>query len=139
MKLAAICAGILVVALVAFSLYARFVMNPGVMRELREAPDGERARKVMIITLPSGKQIPVNYLHEGNLVYAGADYPWWRELTGAGAPVELLLRGRDLTGHARAVEDDDALRTDVFARLRPTAPLVFGTLVVVELDGDGAG
>jgi len=109
-------------------------MNAGVIRELREQPDGERAKKVMLITLPSGKEIPVNYLREGSKAYAGADFPWWRELRGEGGPVTVLIRGESLRGHGRAVEDDPALRESVFGRLRPTAPGFTGTLVEVSLE-----
>ncbi len=113
--------------------YATFVANPRVEREVREQPDGERARKVMLLTLPSGKTIPVNYLREGGVVYAGADGLWWRELRGEGAPVTMLVRGEMLAGHGRAIEDDPGLRADVFSRLRPTAPAFTGTLVQVEI------
>ena len=108
--------------------------NPKVIRELREEPDGERAKKVMLLTLPSGKAIPVNYLREGDTVYAAADFPWWRELRGGGGRGSVLIRGETLAGMIRAVEDDPALRESVFGRLRPTAPLWAGTLVVIELD-----
>jgi hypothetical protein len=108
-------------------------INPRVARELREDPEGERARKVMLLTLPSGKETPVNYLREGDTVYAAADFPWWRELRGGGGPGSVLIRGETLHGHIRAVEDDPDLRTSVFERLRPTAPAWAGTLVVIEL------
>lgn len=110
------------------------VLNSGIVRELREHPDGERARKVMLLTLPSGKRIPVNYLREGQTVYAGADFPWWRELRAEGAAVTVWIRGETLRGRGRAVEDDPARRATVFAKLRPTAPSWTGTMVVVELD-----
>ena len=113
--------------------YATFVGNPRVEREVREQPDGERARKVMLLTLPSGKTIPVNYLREGDVVYAGADGRWWRELQGEGVRVTMLVRGEMLAGHGRAIEDDADLRADVFSRLRPTAPTFTGTLVQVEI------
>jgi hypothetical protein len=116
-----------------YALFAARIANPRVERELREHPDGERARKVMLITLPSGRTIPVNYLREGDTVYAGADGRWWRELRGAGAQVRVLIRGETLVGHARAVEDDPDHRSKVFDRLRPTAPKIFGTLVEIEL------
>ena len=74
----AVAAGVLVVVAVAVPLYFNFVANPRVTRELLEHPDGERARKVMLITLPGGRRIPVNYLREGDMVWAGADGPWWR-------------------------------------------------------------
>ncbi len=119
-----------------YAVYMARVTNPAVARELREDPQGERARKVMLITLPSGRTIPVNYLREGDTVYAGADGRWWHELRGDGAKVELLVRGETLTGHARAVEDQPEHRSAVFDRLRPTAPKVFGTLVQVDLTTD---
>lgn len=87
----------------------------------------------MLLTLPSGKETPVNYLREGDTVYAAADFPWWRELRGGGGPGSVLIRGETLHGHIRAVEDDPDLRTSVFERLRPTAPAWAGTLVVIEL------
>ena len=36
---------------------------------------------------------------------------WWRNLTGEGGAVRLLVRGRELTGHAVATRDSgsDAL------------------------------
>lgn len=108
--------------------------NSRVINELRDKPDGERARKVMLLTLPSGKQIPVNYLREGDTVYAAADFPWWRELRGGGGPGSVLVRGETLGGHVRAVEDNPELRRSVFERLRPTAPLWTGTLIEIELD-----
>lgn len=130
--------GIAVVGLaaivVAGPLYYAYVMNPKVEQELRDDPDGERARKVMLITLPSGRTLPVNYLREGDTVYAGADGSWWKELRGDGGRGEVLVRGETLAAHMRAVEDDPELRDSVFARLRPTAPRWTGTLVVVELD-----
>jgi len=133
MKYVGIGLGALLVLAAAYAVYAARIANPRVVRELREHPDGERARKVMLITLPSGRTISVNYLREGDTVYAGADGRWWRELRGAGAPVELLIRGETLPGHARAIEDEPERRSQVFDRLRPSAPKIFGTLVQIDL------
>jgi hypothetical protein len=108
--------------------------NARTVCELRDHPDGVRAGRVMVLTLPSGKSLPVNYLREGNVVYAAADFPWWRVLRGGGGRGSVFIRGETLAGHVRAVEDDPALRNSVFDRLRPTAPRYFGTLVVIELD-----
>ncbi len=113
--------------------YMARVTNPAVERELREQPDGERARKVMLLTLPGGRTFPVNYLREGDTVYVGCDGLWWRELRGPGAPVQLYLRGQTLAGRARAIEDDPARRSAVFDRLRPSAPKIFGTLIEIAL------
>jgi hypothetical protein len=122
------------VLIAGYALYVARVVNPGVERELREHSDGERARKVMLITLPSGRTLPVNYLREGDTVYAAADGRWWRQLRGQGAPVELLVRGEALVGQARAIEDDPDHRSAVFDRLRPSAPKFFGTLVQIDLE-----
>ena len=139
MKYALIVIVALATLVIGYLAYAALVANPRVERELREDPDGARARKAMLITLPSGRTIPVNYLREGDVIYAGADGRWWRELRGDGAPVRLLVRGETLDGRARAIEDDPAHRADVFSRLRPTALRFAGTLVQVELVVDRKG
>jgi hypothetical protein len=123
-----------VVLLVGGAFVYSWWMNPRVIRELREDPQGERAQEVMLLTLPSGKALPVNYLRDGDTVYAAADFPWWRELRGEGGRGSVLIRGETLHGRIRAVEDDPELRDSVFSRLRPTAPRWLGTLVVIELD-----
>lgn len=126
--------GLIVLAVAFTTLMSCGVLNRNAVRDLRENPDGERARKVMLLTLPSGKEIPVNYLREDDRVYAGADFPWWRELRGDGGRVTLLIRGETLEGLGRAIENDEALRSQVFERLRPTAPSWAGTLVEIALD-----
>ena len=118
----------------AYAVYLVYFANPRIERELREDPTGERARKVMLITLPSGRTLPVNYLREGDTIYVGADGPWWRQLRGRGAPVEVLVRGETLTGTARAIQDNPQRRAAVFDRLRPSAPRFFGTLVQIDLE-----
>lgn len=115
-------------------IYFTEFADPRVARELLEEPNGERARKVMLLTLPSGRSIPVNYLREGSKVYAGADGRWWRELSGAGFPVTVLVRGERLHGSARAVEDDPDYTEEVFKRLRPDSyRWIGGMLVEIEL------
>jgi hypothetical protein len=128
---------IIVVTLLALTAtylaYSALVANPRAVRELHDDPDGERARKVMLITLPSGRTIPVDFLRDGETVFAGADGRWWRELRGGGATVQLLIRGETRTGIARAIEDDPEHRAAVFARLRPKALKFAGTLVEIDL------
>jgi hypothetical protein len=123
----------LAVLVAGYSIYLARLVNPRVVRELRESPDGERARKVMLLTLPSGRVLPVNYLREADTIWAAADGRWWRELRGEGAPVEVLVRGETRAGRARAIEGDPAERSAVFDRLRPSAPKAFGTLVRIDL------
>ena len=136
-RIASIVTAALVLLLVGYWLYSVQVANPRVARELVEHPDGERARRVMLLTLPSGRRIPVNYLREGAVVYAAADGRWWRELVGDGFPVTLLVRGEALRGAARAVLADPGHTSDVFKRLRPNAIEGFGTLVEIRLDEAG--
>lgn len=142
MKLVYLAVAIVVLLAVAapllFYLQGRFG-NPGVERELVLDPDGARARKVMLLKLPSGRQIPVNYLREDGRIYAGADGRWWKELADGPRPVALLVRGERLSGRARAVLDDPAYRKEIFARLRPTAIPGFGTLVEIRLDPQDPG
>ncbi len=133
MKYVLIAMVVLPVLVGCYAVYMNQVANPGVERELRENPDGERAGKVMLISLPSGRTLPVNYLRERDTVYAAADGRWWRELRGEGALVELLVRGETLAGQGRAIEDDPDHRAAIFDRLRPRAPKLFGTLVQIDI------
>lgn len=136
MRWLAIALAALVALVAGFAAHQAWWANPRVVRELRADPHGERARKVMLLTLPSGKTLPVNYLRDGDTVYAAADFPWWRALRGGGGRGSVWIRGETLPGHVRAVEDDPALRDAVFERLRPTAPRWAGTLVVIEVDAE---
>ena len=55
--------------------------------------------------------IPVGYDMAGPQVTVTVSSPepklWWRNLTGTGAPVELVIRGRRRTGHAVAARAGD--------------------------------
>ena len=130
--------GVVVVLGVAYWLYAA-PANPLVVRELIEHPEGKRAQRVMLLTLPSGRRIPVNYFREDPFVYAAADGSWWKELVGAGFPVTLLVRGETLPGVARAVLDDPAYVERVFEKLRPNAIKGFGKLIEIRVDGSATG
>ena len=135
--------GGLLVAGFIFVLYFAKVTNPKVLAELQAEPTGERARIVMALSFPDGKQIPVNYLRDGMKVYVGADFPWWREfvVTGqsqSGVEVNMLIKGQQLRGKARAITDDLHFRDKIFARLRPTAPewlpeSLKGVLIEIEI------
>jgi len=131
---------LIVVGLVGAVLYSTQIMNPRVLEELTNDPGGERAKKVMLLTFPDKKTLPVNYLREDNHIYAGADFGWWKAFTGDGAPVSLLIKGEILHGSAKVVLDDPAFKETVFSRLRPTVPKwlpdwLNGKLVVIVLDG----
>ncbi len=132
--IASIAIGVVVVLGVAYWLYAA-PANPLVVRELIEYPEGKRAQRVMLVTLPSGRRIPVNYFREDPFVYAAADGRWWKELVGAGFPVTLLVRGETLRGVARAVLDDPEYLERIFEKLRPNAIKGFGKLIEIRIDG----
>ncbi len=116
------------------------VRNPDVIRQIETEPDAHRAQNTLVLNLPDGRRLPVNYLQEENVVYLGADGRWWRALEQP-TPVSLTLRGATVSGTARAVRDDKALRRRVFRELRPLFPTwlpqwMGGVLVQVELDPD---
>jgi len=138
MKIFGIAVGLVVVLAAAFSVYANYYANPRAEAEIRADPQGERAARVMLLTLPDGRTLPVNYLREGAKVFAGADGTWWKELRGEGVEVEMWIQGVSYFGLARAIEDDPAYTADVFSRLRPTVPKwlpesLSGTLVEIKL------
>ncbi len=56
-----------VLAVLAFIAHTRLVQNPRVVRTLTGDPGGELAARVLILELPSGKSIPVNYLVDPGL------------------------------------------------------------------------
>lgn len=121
------------------SLYGRLVTNPKVVAELVNNPDGERAVKVMLLTLPQGQVLPVNYWREDRLVFVGADGGWWRQFQPSGAVVTLLIKGVQHSGQARVVLDNAGYTAEIFAKLRPTAPAwlptwLNGKPIVIELE-----
>ena len=131
--------GLLFLLASGYLLYGARVKNPEVIAAIRASTDAVLSRRVMVLSLPDGRDLPVNYLQEENRVFIGVDGPWWRQFVDAGAAVRVNLRGADRAGHARAVLDDPDYRDEVFARLRPTVPAWLpdwanGKLVVIELD-----
>jgi hypothetical protein len=134
LKVLGIGVGVLIAAIGGYLAYAILIANPAVVEDLRTNPTGERAKIVMILSLPNGKDLPVNYLREGNRVYAGADGTWWKELRGEGAEVEMLIQGESLRGQARAVEGDPDYTLDIFKRLRPTSyKYLDGVLIEIKI------
>ena len=141
MKIAILIASVLggvILLLVGVYLYYALILNPRVARELVDDPDGERAQKVMLLTLPSGRSLPVNYWRDGEMVYAGADGRWWRELEGRDHAVTVLVRGETLQGRARAVVDDPEYTARIFESLRPNAVEGFGTLIEIRVERPAA-
>ena len=135
----AVVVGIAVLFYLGGLAYYSLVVNDRVIKELAEHPNGERANTVMLMTLPDDQQIPMNYLREGNQVFAGADGRWWRALRDGDVPVTLLIKGEELKGKARVILDDPAYTNDVFKRLRPNVPKwlpnwLNANLIVIDLE-----
>ena len=140
LKWSVIVVAVLVVGFVTLRVLYSLVVNPRVIAEIAANPQGERAGIVMVLTLPDGRALPVNYRREGNRVYAGADGRWWRSLRDGDAPVTVLIRGETLAGRARVSFDDPEFKADVFRRLRPSVPgwlpgWLDAQLVVIDLAG----
>ena len=124
-------------------LYNTRVVNPRVMDEIRNNPNGERAAIAALLTFPDGKTIPVNYLKEGDLVFLGADGPWWRKFPTTeedvpGTRAELFIRGTQYVGYGKTELNDQTYIDDVFSRLRPKVPewlpdWLNGKLIVIEI------
>jgi len=138
MRVALVILGVLALLLAGYASYTTMIANPRVVTDLKEHPMGERARRVMLLTFSDGKTIPVNYLREGNRVYAGADGLWWRVFEGEGAVVTLLVQGDTLEGHATLELEDQKFIDEVFSRLRPAVPewlpdWANGKLVIIDL------
>ena len=127
-----------VVLLITAGVYFSTGYNARVVRELENNPTGERAAQVMLITFPDGRRTPVNYLREGDTVYAGSDFAWWKKIASDGSRLKLLIKGEEVHGLA-TVSDDMDYTYHVFKRLRPNAPtwaskLVGARLIVISLD-----
>jgi hypothetical protein len=67
----------------------------------------------------SGKEfrLPVAYFPEGEGGVIRVEMPdqkkWWRNFTGAGGPLRVLVGGVERTGHGVAVRDGRRVRVDV--------------------------
>jgi len=90
------------------------VVNPALRALLRSPIHGLASGRVALITYTgrrSGREytIPCFYRGKGDEVTIAVGWPdrkvWWRNLTGGGGPVRLLVQGHELRGHAVATRD----------------------------------
>lgn len=78
------------------------------------------SRNVIFITLTglkSGKTVstPTNYLRQGDRLWVVSwrDRNWWRNLRG-GAPVRVLLAGREQAGSGQVMEDSETVARELY-------------------------
>lgn len=136
MKVIAVVFGLLVLLALGSATYNTLVGNPRVVADLQTNPQGERAQKAMLLYFPDGKVLPVNYLMEGNQVFAGSDFGWWRAFESGNVPVSVMIKGETYEGTARVELEDKIYIEDIFSRLRPTTPdflTHWGKLVIIDL------
>ena len=103
-------------------------VNPVLRTILRSPAHRLVSGRVALITYSGRKSgrsytIPVFYRDKGDEVTIAVGWPerkvWWRNLTGEGGEVRLMVRGRELRGHAVATRDpgrDAVIRVRVEAR-----------------------
>ena len=103
-------------------------VNPALRIMLQSPVHGLASGRLALITYTgrkSGRQytIPVLYRDNGDEVKIAVGWPdrkvWWRNLTGEGGPVSLVVRGQELRGHAIATRD---LGRDALVRVRVDTP-----------------
>ena len=96
-----------------FQLLNRTI-NPALRVLLRSPLHGLASGRVALITYTgrkSGREytIPAFYRDKGDEVTIAVGWPdrkvWWRNLTGEGGDVRLVVRGEELRGHAVATRD----------------------------------
>jgi hypothetical protein len=82
-------------------------INPVVSLILRSPLHRMLSGRVLLLTFTgheTGKTytIPVGYTPENDALLLFTDHGWWRNFEGGGAPVTVLLQGRERIGHAEA-------------------------------------
>jgi hypothetical protein len=89
-------------------------LNPALKAVLRSPLHRLASRRVALLTYTGRRRgreytIPCFYRDKGDEVTVPVGWPerkvWWRNLTGSGAGVRLLIRGAEVRGHAVATRD----------------------------------
>lgn len=80
---------------------------------LRSPLHGLMSNTTMFLSFTGGKSgkkytIPLLYQQEGNRVMCFTSSPWWKNLRG-GAPVTVVVKGRERQGIATLVQDEKEL------------------------------
>src|SRR2546430_13303099 len=88
-------------------------VNVIVRTMLRSPLHGLMSKNTMLLTFKGRKSskiytIPLTYVQEGNMITCFTNSAWWKNLRG-GAPVTLVIKGRELQGVATPMMDDREL------------------------------
>src|SRR5919201_568640 len=95
-------------------------VNPALKAILRSPAHRIASGRLALITYTgrkSGREytIPVLYRDRGDEITIAVGWPdrkvWWRNLTGGGGPVRLVVRGHDVRGHALATLGSEPRRS----------------------------
>jgi hypothetical protein len=90
------------------------VVNPALRSILRSPIHRLASGRFALLTYTGRRSrreytIPCFYRDKGDEVTVAVGWPdrkvWWRNLTGEGGPVRLLIQGQELHGHAIATRD----------------------------------
>jgi hypothetical protein len=99
-------------------------MNPALSMLLRSPAHRLASGRLALITYTgrkSGREytIPVLYRDRGEEITIAVGWPerkvWWRNLTGSGGPVRLVVEGEEVRGHAVATREPGR---DALVRIR---------------------
>ena len=115
---------IILSVLVGITVVVLVAANPLVSAILRSEQHGLLSDGVMLISMQKRdssdmKTFPVDYLREGNTLYIGSDFGWWKHLEG-GAEVRMLIKGTEVVGWAMPILDDPERSLAGFKKLRPS-------------------
>lgn len=111
---------------------------------LRSPLHGILSKNFMLISVTGNKTgrtitTPVNYVRDGNTLWVTSQRgrKWWRNLKG-GAPVSVLVAGRELGGRGEAIVDRQAVATNLVAFLRKVPQYAKYYRVAVGANGQPA-
>jgi len=114
--------------------------NPIMVWMLRSPLHGMLSGSMLVITYTGRKSsktyhIPVSYIQSGEtlLTISYKRRKWWRNLR-CGAPVNIRLQGKDVSGQAEVVEDEQGVTEGLTAFIagNPRTARAFGMNVGVD-------
>lgn len=102
------------------------VINPMMMAVLKSPFHNILSKGIMIITFNgrlTGRKYstPVSYYQADDEVICFTHANWWKNLKGS-APVQLLVRGKELGGSAEPIPDDTEIKLDGLNKLLQAVP-----------------